>query len=146
MPDIKLPALPRQQRDDPDRPAGRRGDDSVPDGNVREPRQPQPQLGWAAREAVEVAREEVADLIGASAKEIVFTSGAESDNLAIKGVARFYEGKGKHIVTAATEHKAILDACHAMERDGWEVTYLDVDDQGSSRWMTSPPSGRTRPW
>ena len=88
-------------------------------------------FGWAAREAVEVAREEVADLIGASAKEIVFTSGAtESDNLAIKGVARFYEGKGKHIVTAATEHKAILDACHAMERDGWEVTYLDVDDQG----------------
>ncbi|MEC7949030.1 MAG: IscS subfamily cysteine desulfurase [Myxococcota bacterium] len=88
-------------------------------------------FGWAAREAVELAREQVGALIGATAKEIIFTSGAtESDNLAIKGVARFYESKGKHIITVATEHKAILDACHAMERDGYEVTYLDVDDQG----------------
>ncbi len=88
-------------------------------------------FGWAAKEAVELAREQVADLIGASPKEIIWTSGAtESDNLAIKGVARFYESKGKHIVTVATEHKAILDSCHAMERDGWEVTYLDVDEQG----------------
>ncbi len=88
-------------------------------------------FGWTAREAVEVAREQVADLIGATAKEIIFTSGAtESDNLAIKGVAQFYASKGKHIVTVATEHKAILDSCHAMERDGWEVTYLDVGADG----------------
>ena len=88
-------------------------------------------FGWVAKEAIEVAREQVADLIGASPKEIVFTSGAtESDNLAIKGVARFNESKGKHIVTVCTEHKAILDSCHALERDGWEVTYLDVDQEG----------------
>jgi cysteine desulfurase len=88
-------------------------------------------FGWAARQGVELAREQVGNLIGASAKEIVFTSGAtESNNLAIKGAARFYESKGKHIVTVCTEHKAILDACHAMERDGWEVTYLDVNVDG----------------
>jgi len=87
--------------------------------------------GWAAKDAVEHAREQVADLIGGDAKEIVFTSGAtESDNLAIKGVARFYESKGKHIITCATEHKAILDSCHALEGEGWEVTYLGVDEDG----------------
>ena len=88
-------------------------------------------FGWAAKEAVELARERVADLIGATPKEIIWTSGAtESDNLAIKGVARYYEKKGKHIVTVATEHKAILDSCHALEREGWEVTYLGVDSEG----------------
>ncbi len=88
-------------------------------------------FGWAAREGVELARERVADLIGATPKEIVWTSGAtESDNLAVKGVARYYEKKGKHIVTVATEHKAILDSCHALEREGWEVTYLGVDSEG----------------
>ncbi len=88
-------------------------------------------FGWAANEAVELAREQVATLIGASPKEIVFTSGAtESDNLAIKGVARHYARKGKHIITVATEHKAILDSCHALERDGWEVTYLGVNAEG----------------
>ena len=77
-------------------------------------------FGWAAHEGVELAREQVADLIGASPKEIIFTSGAtESDNLAIKGVARFRESKGKHIITVATEHKAIIDSCHALEADGW---------------------------
>ena len=87
--------------------------------------------GWAAKDAVEYAREQVADLIGGDAKEIVFTSGAtESDNLAIKGVARFYESKGKHIITCATEHKAILDSCHALEAEGWDVTYLGVDEDG----------------
>ncbi len=87
--------------------------------------------GWAANEAVEVAREQVADLIGASPKEIIWTSGAtESDNLAIKGVARYYEKKGRHIITVATEHKAILDSCHALEREGFEVTYLGVDSEG----------------
>ncbi len=88
-------------------------------------------FGWAAREAVEAARQQVASLIGASAKEIVFTSGAtESDNLAIKGVARYNAKKGKHIITVATEHKAILDSCHALEREGFEVTYLEVDAEG----------------
>lgn len=87
--------------------------------------------GWTSREAVEVAREQVAELIGATAKEIVFTSGAtESDNLAIKGVARYFAKKGKHIITVATEHKAILDSCHALEREGFEVTYLEVDAEG----------------
>ncbi len=87
--------------------------------------------GWEAREAVELAREQVASLIGAKPKEIVFTSGAtESDNLAIKGVARYNAKKGKHIITVATEHKAILDSCHALEREGFEVTYLEVDAEG----------------
>jgi cysteine desulfurase len=73
----------------------------------------------------------VAALIGASAKEIVFTSGAtESNNLAIKGVAQQYVDKGKHLITVTTEHKAVLDSCHALERDGWEVTYLGVDKEG----------------
>jgi cysteine desulfurase len=87
--------------------------------------------GWTARDAIETAREQVATLIGATAKEIVFTSGAtESDNLAIKGVARYLERRGKHIITVATEHKAILDSCHALEREGFEVTYLEVDPEG----------------
>ncbi len=88
-------------------------------------------FGWEAQEAVEVAREQVAALIGATAKEIVFTSGAtESNNLAIKGAALYYEKKGKHIITVATEHKAVLDSCHALERDGFEVSYLDVKADG----------------
>jgi len=87
--------------------------------------------GWAAQEAVERAREQVADLIGADPKEIIFTSGAtESDNLAIFGVARFYAEKGKHLITVVTEHKAVLDACHALEKEGFEVTYLPVDTEG----------------
>ncbi len=89
-------------------------------------------FGWVAEEAVEYARERIAKLIGAqSEKEIVFTSGAtESDNVALKGVAEFYKDKGNHIITAVTEHKAILDACKRLERDGFEVTYLPVDKQG----------------
>lgn len=88
-------------------------------------------FGWEAQEGVEIAREQIAALIGASSKEIVFTSGAtESDNLAVKGVARFYAEKGKHLITVATEHKAILDSCHALEREGWEVSYLGVGTDG----------------
>lgn len=91
-------------------------------------------FGWAANDAVENARQEIADLINATAKEIVFTSGAtESNNLAIKGAAQYYADKGKHIVTVLTEHKAVLDSCHALERDGWEVTYLEVDAEGLIR-------------
>jgi cysteine desulfurase len=88
-------------------------------------------FGWSAKEGVDLAREQVANLLGASPKEIIFTSGAtESDNLAIKGAARFNERKGKHIITVATEHKAVIDSCHALEAEGWEVTYLGVDSEG----------------
>jgi cysteine desulfurase len=89
-------------------------------------------FGWVGEEAVETAREQVAQLIGASTeKEIVFTSGAtESNNLAIKGVANFYRSKGNHIITCATEHKAVLDPCKRLEKDGFSVTYLKPDAQG----------------
>ena len=88
-------------------------------------------FGWEAEAAVEEARKHIADLVGANPKEIVFTSGAtESDNLAIKGVAHFYNKKGKHIVTCKTEHKAVLDTCRQLEREGYEVTYLDPETNG----------------
>ncbi len=88
-------------------------------------------FGWRAEERVEAAREQVARLIGASEKEIVWTSGAtESDNLASKGVAQFYGGKGTHLVTSRVEHKAVLDSMHALERQGFEVTFLDVERDG----------------
>jgi cysteine desulfurase len=88
-------------------------------------------FGWKAEEAVEGAREEVAKLVGASAKELVWTSGAtESNNLAIKGAAHFYASKGKHLVTCKTEHKAVLDSMHALERQGFEVTFLDPEKDG----------------
>ncbi|WER47713.1 IscS subfamily cysteine desulfurase [Cupriavidus sp. WKF15] len=87
--------------------------------------------GWDAERAVEEAREQVAALVGADPREIVWTSGAtESDNLAIKGAANFYSGKGKHIITVKTEHKAVLDTTRELERQGFEVTYLDVKDDG----------------
>src|SRR6476660_2611158 len=88
-------------------------------------------FGWAAEEAVDKARQQVADLIGASAKEIIFTSGAtESDNLAIKGVAEMYKEKGTHIITAVTEHKAVLDTCKRLEKYGYRVTYMAVQKNG----------------
>lgn len=87
--------------------------------------------GWEAEEAVEKARKQVADLIGADPREIVWTSGAtESDNLAIKGAAHFYQGKGKHLITVKTEHKAVLDTMRELERQGFEVSYLDVQENG----------------
>ena len=87
--------------------------------------------GWEAEEAVERARSQVAELINADPREIVWTSGAtESDNLAIKGAAHFYSGRGKHIITVKTEHKAVLDTCRELEREGFEVTYMDVKDDG----------------
>ena len=92
-------------------------------------------FGWKAEEAVENARSQVAELINADSREIVWTSGAtESDNLAIKGVAHFYHKKGKHIITSKIEHKAVLDTCRQLEREGYEVTYLDPDEQG----LTTP--------
>ncbi|WEY40015.1 IscS subfamily cysteine desulfurase [Paraburkholderia sp. SUR17] len=87
--------------------------------------------GWDAEHAVEEARENVAALVNADPREIIWTSGAtESDNLAIKGAAHFYKSKGKHIVTVKTEHKAVLDTCRELEREGFDVTYLDVKDDG----------------
>jgi cysteine desulfurase len=88
-------------------------------------------FGWAAEEAVEKARKKIADLIGANAKEIVFTSGAtESDNLAIKGVAEMYRERGDHIITCVTEHKAVIDTCKRLEQEGYRVTYLPVQKDG----------------
>ncbi|HAF55131.1 MAG TPA: IscS subfamily cysteine desulfurase [Thauera sp.] len=87
--------------------------------------------GWEAEAAVEEAREQVAALVNADPKEIIWTSGAtESNNLAIKGAAHFYQGKGKHIITVKTEHKAVLDTVRELEREGFEATYLDVQENG----------------
>ncbi|MBX3685886.1 MAG: aminotransferase class V-fold PLP-dependent enzyme, partial [Rhodocyclaceae bacterium] len=87
--------------------------------------------GWEAEKAVEDARAEVAALVNADAKEIIWTSGAtESNNLAIKGAAHFYKGKGKHVLTLKTEHKAVLDTVRELERQGFEATYLDVKEDG----------------
>ncbi len=87
--------------------------------------------GWDAEQAVEIARKNVADLVNADSREIVWTSGAtESNNLAIKGAANFYQDKGKHIITLKTEHKAVLDTCRELEKHGFEVTYLNVQENG----------------
>lgn len=87
--------------------------------------------GWEAEEAVEKARAQVASLVGADPREIVWTSGAtESNNLALKGAAHFYQSRGKHLITVKTEHKAVLDTCRELERQGFEVTYLDVQEDG----------------
>ena len=89
------------------------------------------EFGWKAEGAVEQARKDVAQLINANPKEIIWTSGAtESDNLAIKGAAHFYHKKGKHIVTLKTEHKAVLDSCRQLEREGYDVTYMDPEPSG----------------
>ncbi len=100
-------------------------------GNFGNPASRSHVFGWKAESAVETARENVARLIGANPKEIVWTSGAtESDNLAIKGAAQFNAKKGKHIITVKTEHKAVLDTCRQLEREGFEVTYLDPEENG----------------
>lgn len=89
------------------------------------------QYGWESEKAVEVAREQIANLIGADPKEIIFTSGAtESNNIAVKGVARFYGLKKKHVITTQTEHKCVLDSCRALEGEGFRVTYLPVQKNG----------------
>ena len=101
------------------------------DGVFGNPASRSHKFGWQAEEAVDIARNQIADLIGVDSREIVFTSGAtESDNLAIKGVAHFYQTKGKHIITCKTEHKAVLDTCRQLEREGFEVTYLDPKSDG----------------
>ncbi len=101
------------------------------DGTFGNPASRSHKYGWDAETAVEQARSDVAALINADAKEIVWTSGAtESDNLAIKGAAHFYAKRGKHIITSKTEHKAVLDTCRQLEREGFEVTYLDPKEDG----------------
>lgn len=105
------------------------------DGNFGNAASRSHMFGWKAEEAIEGARRQVADLLGADPREIVWTSGAtESDNLAIKGAAHFYQKKGKHIITSKIEHKAVLDTCRQLEREGFEVTYLTPDSKG----MISP--------
>jgi cysteine desulfurase len=103
----------------------------TPDGNFGNAASRSHAFGWTADEAVTQARRQVADLVNADPREIVWTSGAtESDNLAIKGVADFYAKKGRHIVTCKTEHKAVLDTCRQLERHGYEITYLDPEPNG----------------
>ncbi len=103
----------------------------TPDGMFGNPASRSHVFGWNADEGVEKARLQVAELINANPKEIVWTSGAtESDNLAIKGAAHFYKGRGRHIITCKTEHKAVLDSCRQLEREGFEVTYLDPEPSG----------------
>lgn len=101
------------------------------DGQFGNPASRSHKFGWQAEEAVEEARAHIAELVNADPREIVFTSGAtESNNLAIKGAAQFYHKKGKHLITVRTEHKAVLDTMRALEREGFEVTYLDVQANG----------------
>ena len=103
----------------------------TPDGLFGNPASRSHSFGWAAESAIQEARKNVADLVNADPKEIIWTSGAtESNNLAIKGAAHFYNKKGKHIVTVKTEHKAVLDTCRQLEREGYEVTYLDPESDG----------------
>lgn len=101
------------------------------DGHFGNPASRSHQFGWDAEKAVEEARQQVAALVNADPKEIVWTSGAtESNNLAIKGVAQFHKKKGKHLITCKTEHKAVLDTCRYLEKEGYEVTYLDPEPNG----------------
>lgn len=101
------------------------------DGNFGNPASRSHVFGWRAEEAVENARRQVADLVNADPREIVWTSGAtESDNLAIKGAAKFYASKGRHLVTTKIEHKAVLDTCRQLEREGFEVTYIEPGEDG----------------
>ena len=101
------------------------------EGNFGNPASRSHKFGWEAEEAVELARQQVADLLHCDPREIVWTSGAtESDNLAIKGIAQFYKTRGRHIVTSKIEHKAVLDPCRHLEKEGFEVTYLEPGDDG----------------
>ena len=101
------------------------------EGNFGNPASRSHAFGWKAEEATEQARQHVADLVNCDTREIVWTSGAtESDNLAIKGSARFNKSKGNHIITSKIEHKAVLDSCRQLETEGFEVTYLDPTNKG----------------
>ena len=112
----------------------------TPEGEFGNPASRSHRFGWKADEAVEQARSHVANLVNCDPREIVWTSGAtEADNLAIKGVARFYKSKGNHIITSKIEHKAVLAPCRQLEREGFDVTYLDPDEKG----VISPSAGKS---
>ncbi len=101
------------------------------DGNFGNPASRSHRFGWHAEEAVDIARNQIAEFIGADSREIIFTSGAtESDNLALKGAAHFYQKKGKHIITTKTEHRAVLDTCRQLENEGFQITYLMPKSNG----------------
>ncbi|MCP4983603.1 MAG: IscS subfamily cysteine desulfurase [Gammaproteobacteria bacterium] len=133
MSDIKLPIYLDYSATTPidQRVAAKMAECLTIEGNFGNPASRSHQFGWSAEAAVDLARQQVADLVNADPREIVWTSGAtESDNLAIKGAAHFYRKKGNHIITLKTEHKAVLDTCRQLEREGFEVTYMDPDESG----------------
>lgn len=133
MSDIKLPIYLDYSATTPidQRVAAKMAEYLTIEGNFGNPASRSHEFGWVAEAAVDKARQQVADLINADPREIVWTSGAtESDNLAIKGAAHFYRKKGNHIITLKTEHKAVLDTCRQLEREGFEVTYLDPEENG----------------
>jgi cysteine desulfurase len=133
MSDIKLPIYLDYSSTTPVDPrvAAKMAECLTNEGNFGNPASRSHRFGWVAEEAVDVARNQIADLINSDPREIVFTSGAtESNNLAIKGAAHFYGKKGKHLITVKTEHKAVLDTCRQLEREGFEVTYLDPEPNG----------------
>lgn len=131
--DIKLPIYLDYSATTPVDPrvAAKMAECLTTEGNFGNPASRSHRFGWLAEEAVDIARNQIADLVNADPREIVFTSGAtESDNLAIKGAANFYGKKNKHIITVKTEHKAVLDTCRQLEREGFEVTYMDPEPNG----------------
>ena len=133
MSDIKLPIYLDYSSTTPVDPrvAAKMAECLTNEGNFGNPASRSHRFGWVAEEAVDIARNQIADLVNADPREIVFTSGAtESNNLAIKGAAHFYSKKGKHLITVKTEHKAVLDTCRQLEREGFEVTYLDPEPNG----------------
>ncbi|MFQ3197150.1 MAG: cysteine desulfurase [Paraglaciecola sp.] len=133
MSDIKLPIYLDYSSTTPVDPrvAAKMAECLTNEGNFGNPASRSHRFGWLAEEAVDVARNQIADLVNADPREIVFTSGAtESNNLGIKGAAHFYGKKGKHLITVKTEHKAVLDTCRQLEREGFEVTYLDPEPSG----------------
>ena len=133
MSDIKLPIYLDYSATTPIDPrvAAKMAECLTIEGNFGNPASRSHSFGWTAEAAVDLARQQIADLVNADPREIVWTSGAtESDNLAIKGAAHFYKKKGKHIVTLKTEHKAVLDSCRQLEREGYEVTYMDPEPSG----------------
>ena len=133
MSDIKLPIYLDYSATTPidERVATKMSEYLTIEGNFGNPASRSHAFGWTAEQAVDLAREQVAALVNADPREIVWTSGAtEADNLAIKGAAHFYRKKGNHVITVKTEHKAVLDTCRQLEREGFDVTYLDPEENG----------------
>ena len=133
MSDIKLPIYLDYSATTPidERVAAKMSECLTIEGNFGNPASRSHAFGWTAEQAVDLAREQVAALVNADPREIVWTSGAtEADNLAIKGAAHFYRKKGNHVITVKTEHKAVLDTCRQLEREGFEVTYMDPEENG----------------